>query len=190
MRPPSRRQSQVYIDLPVSTLRNPLADHATTASKENGTPGMARNPSFLSQPDSPAVSSTTTASKRKRTLSETQIPQSIPLAVSAAPYTNKKAKAMNTEQDEAMNRDSTALKGRKSNPRLSKDASGSRKSKSKSTRAVTTDGKGKDLDASNANEEYPNGFFYCHQCAKKRDATSSSPRMYALGTILKCSRKQ
>ncbi|TFY76839.1 hypothetical protein EWM64_g7172 [Hericium alpestre] len=23
----------------------------------------------------------------------------------------------------------------------------------------------------NANEEFPNGFFYCHQCAKKRDAT-------------------
>jgi len=23
---------------------------------------------------------------------------------------------------------------------------------------------------SNANEEFPNGFFYCHQCAKKRDA--------------------
>lgn len=36
----------------------------------------------------------------------------------------------------------------------------------------------KDADqqpVANATDEYPNGFVYCHQCNKKRDATGPSP---------------
>jgi hypothetical protein len=38
------------------------------------------------------------------------------------------------------------------------------------TRATTTH-----TVASNATAEFPNGFFYCHQCNKKRDAECTSP---------------
>jgi len=32
---------------------------------------------------------------------------------------------------------------------------------------------------SNATEEFPNGFFYCHQCSKKRDSTCECPDICA-----------
>ena len=42
-------------------------------------------------------------------------------------------------------------------------------------------------EASNATEEFPNGFFYCHQCSKKRDSSGElrlAPSMF-LATSLK-----
>jgi hypothetical protein len=36
------------------------------------------------------------------------------------------------------------------------------------------------IQPSNVTEEFPNGFFYCHQCAKKRDSPCEYPCTYAL----------
>ncbi|EIN11663.1 hypothetical protein PUNSTDRAFT_42853 [Punctularia strigosozonata HHB-11173 SS5] len=177
MRPPSRRPSEVYVDVPSSSFHKPFPLHATTASKENAVPGMARSPSLLAQtePNTPAVSSTT---KRKRTLSETQPARDSGDATTSS-RTSKKTKARDAEQDKEVNRDSTAPKRRKTHEGTlgtAQPSTGARKSKPKDARSVSTVAKGKDLDASNANEEFPNGFFYCHQCAKKRDATAESTK--------------
>lgn len=184
-----RRFSQVYVEIPPSPLHRfrlssksrpgsatPSILHVSTTHTPNHNNNNRKENTPLRLPFNnmfqvPTTTTTTfslnnssTTGSRKRKLSEST---STNMALTST--------SSNTDTDTA------ASKKRKLDKPVDKP---------RPTAAAKSRAKAKDdglLPAINATEEFPNGFFYCHQCAKKRDSAGRS--IYASSPPLPHSQK-
>ncbi|KAI0085177.1 hypothetical protein BDY19DRAFT_967488 [Irpex rosettiformis] len=140
----ARRRSQVFVEIPYSSLTARLA----------------------SSPLCSTISRTRSASRSKEnapsSASERKSRTTMATDISTASKKRKSA-----EEDDELTESSTSSRTKKA--KLSASAP---QPAGKAKEATKTEPqRGKEIDGSEQVEDFPNGYFYCHQCCRKRDAS-------------------
>lgn len=150
-------------------LHNPLVRRFSQVYVEIPPSPLHRSRSFTT-PNAQHVSTLTANRKENAPLRASNIFQAQTKGDSTSPSRKRKLSESDTNMTVAAALPSSSTKKAK----LAADVDNKTKSKGGALANKT--------QSSNISEEFPNGFFYCHQCSKKRDAASKSicPYPYVL----------
>ena len=99
-----------------------------------------------------------------------------PLRAHNMPITDSPLNAIKRKRSEG-NLNETEQRAPETNPKRPKVSTMSSKAQGSSKLSRT--------ESSNATAEFPNGFFYCHQCSKKRDSSGELRQVLIMATSLK-----